>query len=40
MIKTTYILGVISILELIITKELGGSVLLWILYGLYKLDTI
>lgn len=35
-IKSIHILGVITVLELLITKEMIGSVLLWILYGFYK----
>ena len=32
------VLGVITIAELFFTKGLGGSIILWILYGVYKLD--
>lgn len=30
------ILGVISVVELIMTKDMVGSFWLWILYGLYR----
>lgn len=35
--KTTYLLTIITIIELIASRECGGSITLWILYGLYKL---
>jgi len=33
---TIIILGVISMVELIATKSMGYSLLLWIAYGIYK----
>lgn len=30
------ILGVITVVELIVTKDMGGSFWLWILYGIYR----
>lgn len=38
-IKTTHILAIITILELVITKEINNSIGLWIGYGVYKLLT-
>ena len=35
--KTTYILGIITAIELIFTHEMTGSIILWFLYGIYKL---
>lgn len=34
-IKTTHILGIITIVELITTKSMAASVILWALYGIY-----
>ncbi len=31
------ILGVITVAEIIFTRSLGGSLLLWLCYGLYKM---
>lgn len=33
---TIIVLGVISIVELIVTHAMVGSIWLWVLYGLYK----
>lgn len=35
-VKTTHILGVITLAELIITKGMFFSVIIWICYGIYK----
>jgi len=31
------ILGVITVVELYVSKEMSGAILLWVLYGFYKL---
>jgi hypothetical protein len=36
-IRTVHILGVISLVEIIYSHQLGESVYIWILYGFYKL---
>lgn len=38
-IKTTYILGIITLVELFVSKNAGCSTILWILYGFYKLEN-
>jgi hypothetical protein len=35
--KTTYILGIVTAIELISTQEMAGSIVLWALYGIYRL---
>jgi hypothetical protein len=36
---TVICLTVITILEMVITKQISGSLLLWLFYGVYKLFT-
>lgn len=36
-ITTPMVLGVITIVELVITHRLEGSIELWLCYGVYKL---
>jgi hypothetical protein len=36
---TVVVLGVITIFDIMFSKEIGGSFGLWFLYGLYKLLT-
>ena len=38
-INTIHILGIITLAELIISGSMGSSVMLWILYGIYKILT-
>lgn len=35
--KTTYILGIITIAEIAFNDKLDASILLWMFYGIYKL---
>ena len=35
--KTTYILGIITLAELFVNHHIGGSIPLWFFYGMYKL---
>ncbi len=34
--KTTYILGIITLAELYFTKDIDASLVLWLSYGFYK----
>jgi hypothetical protein len=34
---TVLVLGIITFLELVITKQMGDSCWLWFMYGIYKL---
>jgi hypothetical protein len=36
---TIIVLGLITIAEVIMSGEVGGSLMLWLLYGLYKFFT-
>lgn len=36
---TIIVLAIVSIAECIFTHDMGRSVLLWFLYGLWKLET-
>lgn len=36
-ITTPLILGAITIAEIAIVREMNGSIVLWIMYGMYKL---
>lgn len=38
-LTTTMILGAITIAELAFRKDMEGSIVLWCLYGIYKLST-
>lgn len=37
--QTVIVLGIITIAELLVSGGIGGSILLWCLYGIYKIST-